>query len=191
MKPEVSKIPESTFNTFFVKHNNDFHPYGFKEWVFYPGMLFLDMEAWWTDNRFRQTPHEGIDLCYYRDKAGQVCRVDNRTKIPVMYAGDIVHIHDDFLGKSIYIKHSLNKSGNTLHTIYGHTIPHSNHNIGKRVCEGDIIAEVAALSENSNIHPHIHITMAWVPKSLPCHQFNWETIGDPQSVTLCNPLEHI
>ena len=109
-----------------------------------------------------------------------------------MYTGDIVHIHDDFLGKSIYVKHSINdKSGNTLHTIYGHTLPWNRNDTGRKVCEGDIIAEIAALSENSKIHPHIHITMAWIPETLSCKKLNWETIGNPRLVTLCNPLEYI
>ncbi|MBC8549676.1 MAG: hypothetical protein H8D23_08485 [Candidatus Brocadiales bacterium] len=191
MKPEENTIPESTFKTFFTKHNN-FHTYGFKEWIFYPGMLFQDMEAWWTDNGLRPTPHEGIDLCFYRDNTGQVRRIDIGTKIPVMYAGDIVHIHDDFLGKSIYVKHCINdKSGNSLHTIYGHTNPRNLQDTKKRVCEGDIIAEVAAISEDSKVLPHIHITMAWIPESLPCKKLNWDTIWNSRSVTLCNPLEYI
>ena len=192
MKPEKNTIPESTFKMFFAKHNNDFHAYGFREWIFYPGMLFQDREAWWTDNGFRPAPHEGIDLCFYRDNTGQVRRIGNGVKIPVMYTGDIVHIHDDFLGKSIYVKHSIkDKSGNALHTIYGHTVPGKHQNTGKRVREGDIIAEIAALSENSKILPHIHITMAWIPETLSCKKLNWETIGNPRLVTLCNPLEYI
>ena len=192
MKPEENTIPESKFKTFFTKYNNDFHTHGFKEWVFYPGMLFQDMEAWWTDNGLRPTPHEGIDLCFYRDNTGQVSRISNGAKIPAMYAGDIVHIHDDFLGKSIYVKHSINdKRGNALHSIYGHTIPRNHYVTGKRVREGDIIAEVAAISENSKVLPHIHITMAWIPESLPCKKLNWDTILTSRSVALCNPLEHI
>lgn len=191
-KSEENMIPKSTFKTFFAKHNNDFHTYGFKEWIFYPGMLFQDMEAWWTDSGLRSAPHEGIDLCFYRDNKGQVRRIGERAKIPVMYAGDIVHIHDDFLGKSIYVKHSIyNKSGNVLHTIYGHTIPLNHYDTKEKVREGDIIAEIAALSENSKILPHIHITMAWISETLSCKKFNWETIGNPRLVTLCNPLEHL
>ncbi len=190
MKPEENTIPESTFKMFFVKHNY-FHN-GFKEWIFYPGMLFHDMEAWWTDNGIRPTPHEGIDLCFYRDNRWQIRRIDNGTKIPVMYTGDIVHIHDDFLGKSIYVKHSMkDKNGNTLHTIYGHTIPQNRCVTGKIAHEGDIIAEVAAISENSRTLPHIHITMAWIPESLSCKRLNWDTIWTSGSVILCNPLEHI
>ena len=192
VKPEENSIPESTFKTVIAKHNNDFHTYGFKEWIFYPGMLFQDREAWWTDNGFRPAPHEGIDLCFYRDNEGQVRRIGNGTKIPVMYTGEIVRIHDDFLGKSIYVKHRINdKSGNDLHTIYGHTIPCNHHDTGKRVHEGDIIAEIAAIPENSKILPHIHITMAWIPETLFGKKLNWETIGNPHLVTLCNPLEYI
>ena len=155
-------------------------------------MLFHDTEAWWTDNGARPTPHEGIDLCFYRDSTERVLRINSGTKIPVMYAGNIVHIHDDFLGKSIYVKHRMNnKSGDTLHTIYGHTIPQNHCVTGKRVHEGDIIAEVAAIPENSKVLPHIHITTAWIHESLPCKRLNWDTIWTSKSVTLCNPLEYI
>lgn len=192
MKPDESTIPKSAFNSFFTKSNSPLHANRFKEWIFYPGMLFHDTEAWWTDNGLRPTPHEGIDLCFYRDTTGQVRRIDSGTKTPVMYAGDIVHIHDDFLGKSIYVKHSMSsKSGDTLHTIYGHTIPQNHYVAGKRADEGDIIAEVAAISEKSKVLPHIHITMAWIPESLSCKKLNWDTISTSKSITLCNPLEHI
>ena len=155
-------------------------------------MLFHDTEAWWTDNGVRPTPHEGIDLCFYRDSTGRVLRINSGTKIPVMYAGNIVHIHDDFLGKSIYVKHRMNnKNGDTLHTIYGHTIPQNHCVTGKRVHEGDIIAEAAAIPEKSKVLPHIHITTAWIHESLPCKRLNWDTIWTSKSVTLCNPLEYI
>ncbi len=192
MTSEDNTIPKTAFNSFFIKQYNDLNAHGLKEWIFYPGMLFHDTEAWWSDDGIRPTPHEGIDFCFYRDSTGQVRRIDSGTKIPVTYTGDIVHIHDDFLGKSIYIKHGMNnKSGNTFHTIYGHTIPQKHCVTGKRVHEGDIIAEVAAVSKNSKVLPHIHITMAWIPESLPCKKLNWDTIWTSKSVTLCNPLEHI
>ncbi len=192
MIPEDNTIPKSAFNSFFIKQNNDLNAHGLKEWIFYPGMLFHDTEAWWSDDGIRPTPHEGIDFCFYRDGTGQVRQIYSGTKIPVTYTGDIVHIHDDFIGKSIYVKHGINnKRGNVLHTIYGHTIPQNHCVTGKRVHEGDIIAKVAAVSKNSKVLPHIHITMAWIPESLPCKKLNWDTIWTSKSVTLCNPLEHI
>ena len=84
-----------------------------------------------------------------------------------------------------------NKNGDTLHTIYGHTAPQNHGATGKRVHEGDIIAEVAAISEESKVLPHIHITTAWIHKSISCKKLNWDTIWTSKSVTLCNPLEYI
>ena len=191
MKPEENTIPKSTFNSFFTKSNSYLHADRFKEWIFYPGMFFHDTEAWWTDNSVRPTPHEGIDLCFYGDNTGQVQRIDSGTKIPVMYSGNIVHIHNDFLGKSMYVKHNITDKGNTLHSIYGHTVPQSHCVIGTRVHEGDIIAEVAAISDESKVLPHIHITTAWIHRSLSCKRLNWETIWSSKSVTLCNPLDYI
>ncbi len=187
----MHKLPKSTFNSFFTKHN-DFNTHGFKEWVFYPGMLYHDTEAWWSDAAVRSSSHEGIDLCFYKDNSGQVHHIKKGIKIPVMYDGEIVHIHDDFLGKSIYVKHNtINEMGNILHTIYGHTIPLNPHDTNTTVHEGDIIAEMAISSMNKRIHPHIHITMAWLPESLSYKKTNWETVGNPQLVTHFNPLEYL
>ena len=148
--------------------------------------------AWWTDNGVRTAPHEGIDLCFYKDNSGQVRRIEKGTKIPVMYDGEIVHIHDDFLGQSIYVKHNtINNMKNVLHTIYGHTIPRKPCGTNMTVHEGDIIAEIAISPKNKSIHPHIHITMAWLPELLSIKKINWETIGNPQLVTLCNPIEYL
>lgn len=187
----MHKLPKSKFNSFFIQHN-DFNEHGFKEWIFYPGMLYHDIDAWWTDDSVRPNPHEGIDLCFYKDNSGQVCRIGEGTKIPIMYDGEIVHIHDDFLGKSIYVKHStINDMGNILHTIYGHTIPLNRYDTNMTIREGDIIAEMAISPKNKKLHPHIHITMAWLPESISYKEINWETIGNPQLVTLCNPIEYL
>ena len=192
MKPDENTIPKSTFNSSITKSNRYLQSNGPKEWIFYPGMLFHDTEAWWTDNGVRPTPHEGIDLCFYRDSTGQERRIDSGTKIPVMYTGDIVHIHDDFLGKSIYVKHSMNnKSGDTLHTIYGHTAPVTNYNAGKTVCEGDIIATVSPSSSESKTPAHVHITIAWLPRDISYNRLNWISINNPDIATLCNPLDYI
>ena len=50
----MHKLPKSTFNSFFTKHN-DFNTHGFKEWVFYPGMLYQDTEAWWSEDAVRSS----------------------------------------------------------------------------------------------------------------------------------------
>ena len=184
-------IPKSTFSTLFAQYN-DFHKYGFKEWVFYPGMLFQHLHTWWSNGAVRPTPHEGIDICFFRDETGQVRRLGGNTKVPVMYDGEIIHIHDDFLGESVYVKHNINDNrGNVLYTIYGHTVPVKHHDVGGTVCEGDFIATVSATTKNRKVLPHVHITMAWLPESFSCKKLNWETISNPHLAILCNPLEFV
>ncbi len=188
---ERGMIPRPTFNTFFEQHNA-FQACGFSEWVFYSGMLFQDRNTWWESVHERPVPHEGIDLTLFRDNNGLIHHINENTKVPVMYDGLVVHVHDDFLGKSLYVKHcSIDTKGHTLHTIYGHVAPINFCELGDTVREGDIIATVAPPSKKSKIPPHIHLTMAWLPDTLSCKRLTWESIGNHDSVILCNPLDFI
>ncbi len=185
-------IPKSTFSKLFVQYN-DIAAYNFEEWVFRSGMLFQNLQTWWSNGDARTIPHEGIDFCFFRDKSGRVSRLGKGAKIPVMYDGEIVHIHDDFMGESIYVKHNIGDgNGKVLYTIYGHTISGNSHGVGKTVCEGDIIATMATTTKkDKRILPHVHITTVWMPESLSCEELNWEMISNSPSVILCNPLEFL
>jgi len=185
-------VRKSRFSEFLIKHN-DLNKFEFEEWVFYPGMLFNDLYKWWGDGGVRQRPHEGLDLCFYRDKAGQEHSLDERIKIPVMYEGEIIRIEDDFLGKSIFVSHGIHDDlGNRFHTIYGHTNPYSGVAIGKTLSEGDAIATIAdARKKKTEISPHLHISVAWLPKSFPYERLDWETMSNRSMATLCDPLEFI
>lgn len=187
----MATIRKSRFNEFFLTYNN-FDKSGFNEWVFYPGMLFNDAYKWW-DAGVRKRPHEGIDICFYRDKSGIVRNLDERIKVPVMYSGEIVHIGDDFLGKSLYVGHTMyDDNGNKLHTIYGHTNPYPWINIGRILNEGDIMATIAETNKKgTGIFPHVHISVVWLPESFSKEHLGWETICISNEVVLCNPLEFI
>jgi len=41
----------------------------FESWIFCLGMLFNSPDKWWGDHGSRDYPHEGIDLCLYRDRS--------------------------------------------------------------------------------------------------------------------------
>lgn len=185
-------LRKSRFSDFLTRYN-DLHKSGFEEWIFYPGMLFQDPCKWWGDGGVRRRPHEGLDFCFYRDKAGQYHSLDKKTMIPVMYAGKIVHIGDDFLGKSVYVAHDMcDNKGNKLYTIYGHTNPCHGIDIGKILNEGDPIAAIADTGKKRvKIPSHVHISMVWLPESFPYERLDWEKISNCRSVTLCNPLEFI
>ena len=172
---------------------NALYGLGFEEWVFYPGMLFRALGTWWGNGGNRRRPHEGLDVCLYRTKDRKVHRFDEKTRIPVMYEGEVVKIGDDFLGRSVYISHSIYDShGRQLLTIYGHTRPHDGIHPGRVLSEEDVLGAIADPGKRrGEIPPHIHISVAWVPRSLCYEKFDWETIGDPGIVALLNPLDVI
>ena len=166
---------------------------GFEQWAFHPGMLFHSGDRWWDKESKRDRPHEGLDLCFYGDKQGQYHSLDDKTRIPVMYDGEIIKIDDDLLGQSIYVGHSIyDSAGNRLHTIYGHTRPYDSVHQGKTLNEGEIIATIAAAEKRTaRIPPHLHLSIAWIPRSFPYERLNWDAIGTPGIITLLDPLKVI
>lgn len=184
-------IKKTQFHKFLIEHNG-LNKLRFKEWIFYTGMLFNDLYKWWADGEIRHRPHEGLDWCFYRDEAGQVYSLNEKTLIPVMYHGEVVHINNDFLGKSLYVNHNIyDVHGKKLHTIYGHTSPYHGVDIGKHLNEGEVIATIAPIKKRTKIFPHLHISTAWLPESFPYEKIDWETIHDHNIVTFCDPLEFI
>jgi hypothetical protein len=82
--------------------------------------------------------------------------------------------------------------GNQLYSIYGHTELCNGLDKGKTFHEGDVIATIKDPKKKKvDIMPHLHLSLAWVPKSFPYNKLNWKTISDPGIVTLLNPLEFI
>jgi hypothetical protein len=183
--------PEKTaFSEQVIKYNR-LDEAGFEEWLFYPGMIFGSTEKWWGDFGTRPTPHEGIDLCLFRNQNSSVLQLDGTSKIPVTYNGEIVKIDKDFLGKSLYIRHDIfDSAGRQFYTIYGHTEPVSDAAPGTRVKAGDIVASISE-AKKIKIFSHLHISMAWIPASCSAENLNWVTLADPEKVTLLNPLNII
>lgn len=163
---------------------------GFQGWAFFPGMLFQSTDKWWGDRKKRDKPHEGLDLCLYKNREGAIVRLEEKAKIPVIYDGSVVGIIDDFLGKSIIVEHPFAHRDNArLCTIYGHTIPRNHLHAGKTVRQGDIIATLADSSRfKIDIFPHLHISLGWVSQSIPYDGLNWKNMGDPNTVALMDPM---
>jgi hypothetical protein len=166
---------------------------GFETWLFYPGMLFNARERWWGNGGSRDRPHEGLDLCFYKDSRGQTRNLNKDTQIPVMYTGEVVKIEDDFLGESIYVSHDIYDSrGNRLLTVYGHTKPGNRINVGRSLREGDMFAAVADTGgERIKAPSHLHISVAWVPPSVSYEKLDWGAISAPAVACLVDPLEII
>ena len=192
---EFSRTP-SLRNTRFTEYlirKNALDTGGFNEWVFCPGMLFNSTDKWWGDQGRRDKPHEGLDLCLYKDREDTILRLGEKVKVPVIYDGVVVGIVDDFLGKSVIIEHLFSDcDNNKLCTIYGHTIPEDNLHVGKIVKKGDVIAALADSSRSkTDIFPHLHISLGWTSKVISYERLDWGNIGAPNTLTLLDPLQVI
>ena len=163
---------------------------GFNEWVFRPAMLFGACCKWWGDLGKRDMPHEGLDICLYRTKEGDVRCLDEKTKVPVIFKGQIVKIIDDFLGVSVFVRHSdYENNESQLFTIYGHISPRDRMGSGERLSEGDIIGTIAdAKNSSGRIPSHLHISVAWIPNTIRSQELSWQTVSDIRKVMLLDPL---
>jgi len=163
---------------------------GFERWIFCHGMLFNSPDKWWGDQGLRNYPHEGIDLCLYKDRSNRICRINEKTRIPVMHDGVVKAIFKDYLGKAVIIEHepSGSQTGRFI-SFYAHTNPRSEIENGLIVKEGDIIATLADTSNSkSNIIPHLHFSLGLPSKSFFYDGFVWNTIRKPEMITLLDPL---
>jgi len=181
------ELKKSLFLDYLLEANG-LHDLQFDQWVFYPGMLLNSTHRWWGDGGERSRPHEGIDICFYRDRAGNLQRLGTSTRIPVMYAGEVVQIVDDYLGRSIFVGHELRDGdGNRLHTVYGHTDEQQSVRTGSVIGNREIIATVSdASKKNRAMPPHLHLTVAWIPPYHPA-QLSWKTLQASGTI-LVDPL---
>jgi len=163
---------------------------GFECWIFCQGMLFNSADKWWGDQGRRDYPHEGIDLCLYKDRSGRICRIDEKTRIPVMHDGVVKTMFKDYLGQAVIIEHEYSGSNTgRIISFYAHTKPRAGIEVGTIVKEGDIIATLADTGNSkSNILPHLHFSLGLASKSLSYKGFVWNTIRKPQMIILLDPL---
>ena len=166
---------------------------GFEGWVLHPGMLFGSYRKWWGNLGKRAKPHEGLDLYSYRTNKGEIRYLNEKTKVPVIFKGQIVKVVGDFLGSSIFIRHSNYESnGSQLHTIYGHIKPCDRMHSGGTLSEGDIIGTIAGAGERGRSIPsHLHVSVAWIPNTLHSEELSWQIIGNRTEVVLLDPLSVI
>ncbi len=172
---------------------NDLKKKGFKEWIFYPNMLFNSTHKWWGSKSKRKSRHEGLDIALFRCNDGGIYSLEKGTKIPVIYDDTIIKIADDFLGESIFAWHDIfDNRGNQLFTIYGHTKPVDSLQTGKFMNKGSVIATISDKEKGkSTVPPYLHISITWIPESFPHEFLGWDEIGKNDSIILIDPLEVI
>ena len=169
---------------------NTLHQSGFERWIFCQGMLFNSQDKWWGDHGRRDFPHEGIDLCLYKDRSHRIRRIDKEIRIPVMHDGVVKAMFKDYLGKAVIIEHkNTDIDTERFISVYAHTNPYSAINVGMIVKEGDIIASLGDTSKSkSHIIPHLHFSLGRPSKSFSYDGIVWNTIRTPEMITLLDPL---
>jgi len=189
----LDRVPASRLFHERLMFFNNLDSLGFKEWIFHPAMLFGSLYKWWGDLGKRQRPHEGLDLCLYRTKEGNIHYLTGETKIPVIFEGQVVKVSADFLGESVFVSHdACDSNGSRLYTIYGHIKPGNHIRPGKRLSEGNVIGVIAdTRNSGAVIPPHLHVSVAWIPNTVPVPELGWQTINEHARVTLLDPLSVI
>ena len=169
---------------------NGIDPDKFQSWVFCPGMLFGSLDKWWGDHGQRDFPHEGIDLCLYKDAAGNLARLDDTTLIPVMHDGVVKAMFTDFLGQAVIVEHDgpAGEVGSFL-SAYAHTKPLKEIKPGIVLKAGDIIGTIADTgSSKAGILPHLHFTLGRPAPKIGYENFVWNIMRDPEMVSLLDPI---
>lgn len=184
----ISELAGKTRFTEHMVRENGLSERGFEGWVFAPGMLFDAGDKWWGDRGKRGTPHEGLDICLYKDGQGRVLRLDAGSRVPVMYDGAVVGIIDDFLGKSVIVEHRFPEVPRVgLITIYGHTVPCRDCLVGGSVKGGDIIATIAGPGASTrHRYPHLHVCLGWPSGRIALEGLNWHNMRE--GLIMLDPL---
>ena len=103
----------------------------------------------------------------------------------------IFGVFNDFLGKSIFIKHENSSVDNAaLCTIFGHLNPKNKIYPGMRLKEGQVIASVAR-TKISRVSTHLHISIGWLKKEVIGDIFDWKVISNSEALKLIDPIEII
>jgi hypothetical protein len=128
---------------------------GISSWDFPAGMLFADRAEWWGNQDRRRTEHEGIDFA----------PIPEGTPIRAIADGEIVLTLDDFLNKTVLVRHPAirNDEKAIFYSLYSHIQPFEN--LSGPVSKGRILGRIGE-SKSGTVPIHLHLTAAWIPESL-------------------------
>lgn len=184
----MTSLPATTFTERLVHENGlDARGPGLAQWAFAPGMAFGSTAKWWGDGGRRERPHEGVDLCLYIDRQGELRRLREQARLPAVYGGTVVRLCEDFLGRSVMIERDLPGQAK-LYVLYGHTVPRPDLDVGQGVQEGEVVACLAPLPPHkTDLLPHLHISLGWAPGAVAYDRLEWDRI--PDVLTLLDPAQ--
>jgi len=189
-EPAMGELPLSNFISRLADINH-LTPLGFDRFIFFPGMLFNSKEKWWGRGGCRAVSHEGVDLCFFAGDEDAKFRLDETVQIPMIYDGTVVHLMDDFLGKTVVTLHDVGAASyGPLLSLYGHVQPHDHLNVGDRIHQGEVFASIADPGGRSMfLPPHLHLSLA-KPQMFPqVSQLSWEMLNHADRSVFIDPMK--
>ncbi len=173
-----------------ITHLNNLPISDQREWFFHQGMLFRSRAKWWADFGTRHAMHEGLDIGLYRNRTGELRWLDTKTRVPAMAKGEVINVCNDFLGRSVIIRHAQDEASRLV-SVYSHIKVPSLVVPGTRVEKDDVIGQIAGTTEKkSGIHCHLHISIMEIANEIPDNGISWKIMGEPdlKGVKLFNPM---
>lgn len=160
------------------------------EWVFYPGMLPESRLKWWGDFKNRPGAHEGIDICFYRTRFGQIRHLPAGALVPAWSSGTVLNICDDFLGNTLVVAPEPFVSEITqVLEVYSHLSVCDDISPGTELRAGQIIAKTADTNAiGSVLSPHLHLSCIEVPAHIRASALNWSLFPWREKVNVMNPV---
>jgi len=195
----MKHLPKSDFISHLIRINK-LNACDFARFIFFAGMMFGSKKKWWGAKGFRESLHEGLDLCFFENTRHEYFRMDETVKVPMLYDGRVEHITDDFLGKTVIASHCFDDTGQpSLLTLYGHLNPDKNLKIGDVIKEGQVFARIAGFKkqiagrENRKklLLPHLHISLARPEKLPPAAHLEWALLNTVDRDVFIDPLNVI
>jgi hypothetical protein len=155
-------------------------------------MRFGEREAWWRGGAPREAPHEGLDLVAFRGRDGRRVSLAPGVRVPALWAGTVVAVVADFLGRSVFVAHDRRDAeGRRLHSVYGHLEPRPGRAPAGLLREGEEVGAVAdPAARKSSVPAHLHLTVAWIAGDAR-GTLDWSVLRDPVRALLIDPLPHL
>lgn len=188
----MNHLPKSDFISHLIRINK-LNACDFARFIFFAGMMFGSKKKWWGAKGFRESLHEGLDLCFFENIHHEYFRLDETVKVPMLYDGRVDHITDDFLGKTVIASHCFDDPDHpSLLSLYGHLNPDKNLKIGDEIKEGQVFAKIAGFENKKKIMlPHLHISLA-KPDMLPlATHLEWAFLNTMDRSVFIDPLNAI
>ncbi|MFO8032573.1 MAG: hypothetical protein R6U22_08520 [Desulfohalobiaceae bacterium] len=159
-------------------------------WILHPGMLFNSTRKWWGDLGRRGFAHEGLDLCRFKTRSGQVRLITPEMAFPAILSGTVALIINDLLAQTIFIRHGAhNSASGCLFTIFAHASALPGVVQEQQIKQGAPLCTVPCLEKDiPGMQAHLHLSLAWIPEQMPLQELSWKLLNHRQGLTLQDPL---